>query len=73
MNQSVNNSNNNTNTITRSSGKNESPTFLGYDMDHIQNDASSNSSVAPCVFIGAVTFLPMRCLATKGNTDTDTD
>jgi hypothetical protein len=34
-------------------------------MDHIENDASSNSLVA-CVFVTTVTFLPSRCLATIG-------
>jgi hypothetical protein len=35
-----------------------------YDADRIENDASNNSSIAACVFVAAVTFLPSRCLAT---------
>jgi hypothetical protein len=38
--------------------------FPGYDRGHIENDASNNSSTVPCVFVTAVTFLPIRCLAT---------
>jgi hypothetical protein len=30
------------------------------------NDASNNSSIVACVFVTAVTFLPIRCLATTG-------
>jgi hypothetical protein len=41
---------------TSSSGKN--------DMGHIENDASNNSSIVPCVVVTAVTFLPSRCVAT---------
>jgi hypothetical protein len=40
--------------------------FPWYDTGHIENDASSNSSVVACVFVTAVTFLPGRCLATIG-------
>jgi hypothetical protein len=35
-------------------------------MDRIENDASKNSYIIPCVFVVAVTFLSSRCLATKG-------
>jgi hypothetical protein len=35
-----------------------------YDTGHIENDASNNSSIAACVFVTAVTFLPSWCLAT---------
>jgi hypothetical protein len=43
-----------------------------YDIDHIDNDASDNSSIVACVFVAAVTFLPSRCLANRGgHTDTD--
>jgi hypothetical protein len=34
------------------------------DTDHIENDASNNSSVVACVFVTAATFPPSRCLAT---------
>jgi hypothetical protein len=40
--------------------------FPSYDTGHIENDASDNSSIAACVFVTAVTFLPGRCLATIG-------
>jgi hypothetical protein len=40
--------------------------FPRYDTDHIENDASNNSSIVACVFVTAVTFLPSRCLATIG-------
>jgi hypothetical protein len=40
--------------------------FPWYDTGHIENDASNNSSIVPCVFVTAVTFLPSRCLATIG-------
>jgi hypothetical protein len=32
--------------------------------DRVENELSSNSSVVPCVLIGAETCLPSRCLAT---------
>jgi hypothetical protein len=35
-------------------------------MDHIENDASSNSSIVVSVFVAAITVLPRRCLATMG-------
>jgi hypothetical protein len=38
--------------------------FPSYDTSHIENDASKNSSIVMCVFVTAVTFLPIRCLAT---------
>jgi hypothetical protein len=38
--------------------------FPLYEMGHIKNDASNNSSIVACVFVTAVTFLPSRCLAT---------
>jgi hypothetical protein len=59
----------------RISGKNESPTFVWYDTDSIENNAFNNSSIA-CVFVAAVTFLLNRCLTTIGRgeyTDTKTD
>jgi hypothetical protein len=31
---------------------------------HIENDATSSSSIVACVFVTVVTFLPSRCLAT---------
>jgi hypothetical protein len=40
--------------------------FCWYDTDHIENDASNNSSIVACVFVTAITFLPSRCLATIG-------
>jgi hypothetical protein len=40
--------------------------FPLYDTGHIENDASSNSSIVACVIVTAVTFLPSRCLATIG-------
>jgi hypothetical protein len=51
--------------VTRSSGKNQSPTFLRYDTDITENDAS-NISIVACAFVAAVTFLPSRFLATTG-------
>jgi hypothetical protein len=51
------------------SGKNYWPTFLWYDTDHTENDASDNSSIVACVFIATGTCLPSRCLVTmKGYT-----
>jgi hypothetical protein len=38
--------------------------FVSYDTDHIDNDASNNSSIVACVFVVMGTFLPSRCLAT---------
>jgi hypothetical protein len=38
---------------TRSSGKTESPTFLWYNKDRKENDASNNSSIDECVFVAA--------------------
>jgi hypothetical protein len=46
--------------------KNEPPTFLLYDMDRTENDASDNSSIVASVFVAAVTFLLSRCLSTIG-------
>jgi hypothetical protein len=40
--------------------------FSWYDIGHIENDASNNSSIVVGVFITAVTFLPSRCLAMIG-------
>jgi hypothetical protein len=40
--------------------------FPWYETDHIENDASNNSSIVACVFVTAVTFVPSRCLATMG-------
>jgi hypothetical protein len=37
--------------------------FPWYDMGHIENDASSNSSIVVCVFVTMVMFLLSRCLA----------
>jgi hypothetical protein len=34
-----------------------------YDTGHIENYASSNSSIVACVFVTTVTFLPSRCQA----------
>jgi hypothetical protein len=45
-----------TSKITRNSGKNESPTFLRYDTDCKENDASNNVSIVACIFVAAVTF-----------------
>jgi hypothetical protein len=45
-----------------SSGKNQSPTFL-HMKRATENDTSNNSSIAACVFITAVAFLPSCCLA----------
>jgi hypothetical protein len=42
------------------------PTFLGYDTDRLDNDASNNSSIVACVFIAAVIFQPSSCLAMIG-------
>jgi hypothetical protein len=36
------------------------------DTGHIENDAFNNSSIVPCVFLTAVTFLPSRWLARIG-------
>jgi hypothetical protein len=41
-------------------------------MDRIENDASNNYSTFACVFVAAVTFSLSRCLATIGDTHTDT-
>jgi hypothetical protein len=38
--------------------------FPSYDSGRIDNDVSNNSSIATCVFVTAVTFLPSHCLAT---------
>jgi hypothetical protein len=38
----------------RSSGKNLSATFLRYDTDRIENNASNISSILACVFLTAV-------------------
>jgi hypothetical protein len=35
-------------------------------MGHIENDASNNSSIVPCVLVTGVTFLPSRCLEMIG-------
>jgi hypothetical protein len=32
-------------------------------MDRIENDVSNNSSIAECVFVAAVMFLPSPCLS----------
>jgi hypothetical protein len=37
--------------------------FPWYDTGHIEKDASTNSSIAACVFVTAVTFQPSRCIA----------
>jgi hypothetical protein len=58
--------------ITRSSGKNKSPTFLLYDMDRTENVASNNYSIVSCVFLAAGTCLSSSCLATIGR-DTHRD
>jgi hypothetical protein len=39
--------------------------FPWYYTGHIENDASNNSSIVPCVLVIAATFLPSRCLATR--------
>jgi hypothetical protein len=49
---------------TRNFGKNLSSTFLCYDTDRIENDASK--TFVACVLAAAVTFLPSLCLATIG-------
>jgi hypothetical protein len=46
------------------SGKNKSPTFLSYDKDHIEDEASIISPVV--AYVAAVTFLPSLCLTTLG-------
>jgi hypothetical protein len=46
--------------------------FSRHYTDTIENDASNNYSIDACVFVVAVTFLPNRCLATIGDTHTDT-
>jgi hypothetical protein len=38
--------------------------FPRYDTEHMENDASNNSSIVACVFVTAVMFLSTRCLAT---------
>jgi hypothetical protein len=40
--------------------------FPSYDMGHIENDVSNNSSNVACVFVTAVTILPSSCVATIG-------
>jgi hypothetical protein len=40
--------------------------FPLYVTDHIENYASNNSSIVAFVLVIAVTFLPSRCLATRG-------
>jgi hypothetical protein len=35
-------------------------------MDHVENDAPNNSSIVVCVFVDAVTFSRILCLATTG-------
>jgi hypothetical protein len=40
--------------------------FPSYDTDHIENDASNNSSILACAFITAVTFVLNRCVVTIG-------
>jgi hypothetical protein len=52
--------------LTRSSGKNESPTLLWYDSDRIENDASNNFSIVACEFLASGTCLLRRCLVTIG-------
>jgi hypothetical protein len=59
--------------ITRNSWKNKSSTFLWYDTDPIENDASKNYSTHAHVFVAAVTFLPSHCLATIWDTYIHTD
>lgn len=58
---------------TRSSEKNESPTFLPCGTDRVENDTSNSSLVISCVnemgfqkkkVLSAVTVVPRRCLAT---------
>jgi hypothetical protein len=51
---------------TRSSAKNLSSTFLWYDTDGKENEASNNCSIVVCVLVAAVTFSLSRCLATMG-------
>jgi hypothetical protein len=47
--------------------------FPWYDTDHIENDASNNSSIVARVFLTLVPFLTSRCLAMIGEyTDTHT-
>jgi hypothetical protein len=58
----------------RSSGKNESPTFVRYNMHCIENDMSNNSSIVACVFVAIGTCLLSHCLTMIwGNTHTDTE
>jgi hypothetical protein len=43
-------------------------------MDHLENDASNNSSIVSCVFIAAIMILLSHCLATiEGYTYRHTD
>jgi hypothetical protein len=40
--------------------------------DNTESELSNNSPIVACVFVVAVTFLLSRCLATAGDTQTDT-
>jgi hypothetical protein len=40
--------------------------FPWYDTGHDENYASNYPSIATCIFVTAVTFLPSRCLTTIG-------
>jgi hypothetical protein len=40
--------------------------FPRHDIERIENDASSNSSIVACVFVAAVTFLVSSCLVKVG-------
>jgi hypothetical protein len=58
---------------TISSGKNQWPSFLWYDMDRIENDAINNSSIVASMVVAALNLLSC-CLATIGGyTYTQTD
>jgi hypothetical protein len=46
---------------TRSSGKNQLPAFLWYNMDLVENDASNNSSTVSCIRCAGM-CLPSRYL-----------
>jgi hypothetical protein len=41
-------------------------------MDRIENDAFNNYSIVARVFVAAVMFLIIRCVATIGDTHADT-
>jgi hypothetical protein len=52
-------------TIKKNSRKNKSLSVLQYDMNHTENDASNNSSIAVHVFVATGLFLLTCCIATE--------